>query len=114
MVGPAAGAADDHRAGRPARPGGRNGDRRGHHGRRPRGGRLRVSAHGESLTVTVPPWRPDLTDPFDLVEEVVRVVGYDRVPSVLPPAPRAAASPSSSRCVAGWAARSPGPASWRC
>lgn len=33
----------------------------------------------------VPPtWRPDLTDPYDLVEEVVRVVGYDRVPSVLP------------------------------
>ncbi len=30
------------------------------------------------------PWRPDLTDPYDLVEEVVRVVGYDQVPSVLP------------------------------
>jgi phenylalanyl-tRNA synthetase beta chain len=29
-------------------------------------------------------WRPDLTDPYDLVEEVVRVVGYDQVPSVLP------------------------------
>ncbi|MEO9325076.1 phenylalanine--tRNA ligase subunit beta [Nocardioides sp. C4-1] len=31
-----------------------------------------------------PPWRPDLVDPYDLVEEVARVVGYDRVPSVLP------------------------------
>jgi len=31
-----------------------------------------------------PPWRPDLNDPYDLVEEVVRVVGYDQVPSVLP------------------------------
>ena len=40
-----------------------------------------------TLTVTVPPWRPDLVDPFDLVEEVTRVVGYDQVPSVLPPAP---------------------------
>ncbi|MDX6374035.1 MAG: phenylalanyl-tRNA synthetase beta chain [Nocardioidaceae bacterium] len=33
---------------------------------------------------TPPTWRPDLTDPYDLVEEVVRIVGYDQVPSVLP------------------------------
>jgi phenylalanyl-tRNA synthetase beta chain len=42
---------------------------------------------GRLLRVTVPSWRPDLTDPFDLVEEVARVVGYDRIPSVLPTAP---------------------------
>ncbi|MDG4801520.1 phenylalanine--tRNA ligase subunit beta [Micromonospora sp. WMMD980] len=41
---------------------------------------------GEVLTVTPPSWRPDLTDPADLVEEVVRLDGYDRVPSVLPTA----------------------------
>ncbi|QGG41661.1 phenylalanine--tRNA ligase subunit beta [Aeromicrobium yanjiei] len=39
------------------------------------------------LTVTPPPWRSDLTDPYDVVEEVLRVVGYDQVPSVLPAAP---------------------------
>ncbi|TDC82693.1 phenylalanine--tRNA ligase subunit beta [Micromonospora sp. KC606] len=42
---------------------------------------------GDVLTVTPPTWRPDLTDPADLVEEVVRLDGYDRVPSVLPTAP---------------------------
>ncbi len=49
--------------------------------------RVEDGARGQSLQVTAPPWRPDLTDPYDLVEEVVRVVGYDHVPSVLPPAP---------------------------
>jgi phenylalanyl-tRNA synthetase beta chain len=44
-------------------------------------------AEGDPLTVTPPPWRPDLNDPYDLVEEVVRVVGYDQVPSVVPVPP---------------------------
>ncbi|WP_214416807.1 phenylalanine--tRNA ligase subunit beta [Sphaerisporangium fuscum] len=41
----------------------------------------------EVLTVTPPTWRPDLTDPNDLAEEVIRLEGYDRIPSVLPAAP---------------------------
>lgn len=41
----------------------------------------------DELTAVVPSWRPDLSDPFDLVEEVARVVGYEDVPSVLPTAP---------------------------
>ncbi|MEI2644114.1 MAG: phenylalanine--tRNA ligase subunit beta [Candidatus Nanopelagicales bacterium] len=32
-------------------------------------------------TVTPPTWRPDLTEPIDLVEEVARVVGYATIPS---------------------------------
>jgi phenylalanyl-tRNA synthetase beta chain len=39
------------------------------------------------LRVTPPTWRPDLTDPADLVEEVVRLEGYDKIPSVLPAPP---------------------------
>lgn len=31
--------------------------------------------------VSTPSWRPDLTDPIDLVEEVARVVGYATIPS---------------------------------
>jgi phenylalanyl-tRNA synthetase beta chain len=46
-----------------------------------------VDASSSPLAVTPPSWRPDLTDPADLVEEVVRLAGYDDVPSVLPTAP---------------------------
>jgi phenylalanyl-tRNA synthetase beta chain len=45
-----------------------------------------VEQAGDRLTVTPPPWRSDVRDPFDLVEEVARIVGYANVPSVLPPA----------------------------
>ena len=40
-----------------------------------------------AFTVTAPSWRPDLTLPADLVEEVARLDGYDNIPVVLPTAP---------------------------
>ncbi|GAA4804812.1 phenylalanine--tRNA ligase subunit beta [Nocardioides caeni] len=44
-----------------------------------------VAEHEDGVVgVTPPSWRPDITDPHDLVEEVVRIVGYDQVPSLLP------------------------------
>jgi phenylalanyl-tRNA synthetase beta chain len=46
-----------------------------------------VEVDHDWLTVTPPPWRPDLTDPYDVVEDVLRVVGYDQVPSIVPVAP---------------------------
>ena len=46
-----------------------------------------VSDAGDSLTVTPPSWRPDLLQPADLVEEVLRLEGLDVIPSVLPSAP---------------------------
>jgi phenylalanyl-tRNA synthetase beta chain len=44
-------------------------------------------AGGDVLTVTPPSWRPDLRQPADLVEEVLRLEGLEVVPSVLPLAP---------------------------
>ncbi|MGN6794543.1 MAG: phenylalanine--tRNA ligase subunit beta [Streptosporangiaceae bacterium] len=36
------------------------------------------------LTVTPPPWRPDLTDPNDLAEEVIRLEGYEKIGIAMP------------------------------
>lgn len=38
-------------------------------------------------SVTVPSWRPDLVDKADLSEEIARLVGYDKIPALLPVAP---------------------------
>jgi len=42
----------------------------------------RPNRAGTTLTVTVPPWRPDATAKADIVEEIVRIVGVDKVPVV--------------------------------
>ncbi|HEY5229854.1 MAG TPA: phenylalanine--tRNA ligase subunit beta [Galbitalea sp.] len=46
-----------------------------------------VEAGAGMLIVMPPSWRPDLIDQATLAEEVARIVGYDRIPSVLPVAP---------------------------
>ncbi|MDO5729840.1 MAG: phenylalanine--tRNA ligase subunit beta [Actinomycetaceae bacterium] len=46
-----------------------------------------IRVDGETLLVTAPSWRPDLTQPCDLVEEIARLDGYDNIESVLPVAP---------------------------
>ena len=46
-----------------------------------------VASDKSGLQVTAPSWRPDLKDKTDLVEEIARITGYDRIPSQLPIAP---------------------------
>ncbi|MFD6314410.1 phenylalanine--tRNA ligase subunit beta [Streptomyces nigra] len=41
----------------------------------------------DELIVTVPSWRPDLLEPNDLAEEVIRLEGYENLPSTLPKSP---------------------------
>jgi phenylalanyl-tRNA synthetase beta chain len=55
------------------------------------GGRAEGAADGpdgkraaDLLTVTPPSWRPDLTDPNDLAEEVIRLEGYEKIGIAMP------------------------------
>lgn len=47
---------------------------------------FRVTIFGQDLKVVVPSWRAarDITIPEDLIEEVARIYGYDRIPLSLP------------------------------
>ncbi len=49
----------------------------------------RPSTHGGEvvLDVVVPTWRGDVEESADLVEEVARIVGFDRIPSTIPTGP---------------------------
>jgi phenylalanyl-tRNA synthetase beta chain len=40
-----------------------------------------LSGSGERIKVLAPTWRPDVEGKADLVEEVIRIVGLDRIPS---------------------------------
>ena len=40
-----------------------------------------VAGQGERIKIAVPSWRPDVHGKADIVEEMVRIVGVDRVPS---------------------------------
>ena len=41
----------------------------------------------KSFTVDPPSWRADLLTAADFTEEVARMIGYDKIPSILPPRP---------------------------
>lgn len=45
---------------------------------------FRPQAENETITVTIPSTRPDIEGMADLSEEVIRMLGYDRLPSTLP------------------------------
>jgi phenylalanyl-tRNA synthetase beta chain len=40
-----------------------------------------VAGQGERVKVAIPSWRPDIDGKADIVEEVVRIIGVDRVPA---------------------------------
>lgn len=50
---------------------------------------VEVGAPGSELVATVPTFRPDVTIEVDLIEEIMRLIGFDRVPVRLPPGGKA-------------------------
>src|SRR6266487_3835474 len=42
---------------------------------------------GQNMQITVPTYRTDIEESADLVEEVVRLIGYDKIPSTIPTGP---------------------------
>jgi phenylalanyl-tRNA synthetase beta chain len=48
---------------------------------------FKVTEASDSLVATPPPVRTDISIPEDLVEEVARIVGYDRLPTRVPDGP---------------------------
>src|SRR6202008_4135560 len=61
-----------------------------------------VAANDDILIVAPPSWRPDLLQPADLVEEVMRLEGLEVIPSVLPSAPAGGGlSAGQPRCPSG-------------
>ena len=72
-----------------------------------------VTGEGEAMTVAPPPWRGDIDGEADLIEEIVRINGFDKIEAVSMSRPhvigRPALSPTQRRC----AARGPWPiAAW--
>ena len=46
---------------------------------------LTAALQDKRLVEIIPPsFRPDLTRPVDLMEEVARLIGYDRIPATIP------------------------------
>ena len=52
----------------------------------------------KSFTIDPPSWRADLLTAADFTEEVARMIGYDKIPSILPPRPlHATLTPTQKR-----------------
>ena len=53
-------------------------------------------AEGAQWRVTPPSWRRDIGGPADIVEEVIRIVGLDHIPSTALPRPEGVARPTAT------------------
>ena len=45
---------------------------------------FKIKKKGKDLSVEIPSWRPDIFSQIDLVEEIIRIMGFDKIQSVEP------------------------------
>jgi len=45
---------------------------------------FKIKKKGKALSVEIPSWRPDINGQIDLVEEIIRIKGFDKIQSVEP------------------------------
>ena len=45
---------------------------------------FKINENKESLDLEIPSWRPDSTQPIDIVEEIVRIKGYEHIQTLIP------------------------------
>ena len=58
-----------------------------------------VEVEGEDISAAPPPWRPDILGEADLVEEVLRVHGFEHIPVADFPAPTVLPAPALTRAA---------------
>ena len=45
---------------------------------------FKINENNENLDLEIPSWRPDITQPIDIVEEIVRIKGYEYIQTLIP------------------------------
>ena len=45
---------------------------------------FKINENNENLDLEIPSWRPDITQPIDIVEEIVRIKGYEHIQTLIP------------------------------
>lgn len=58
---------------------------------------IAATVDGDGVSAVAPSWRPDLTRPIDLVEEVARMIGYDTFEPSIPAGPGGGLTPEQRR-----------------